>query len=127
MARNMNMIKGLIWSWLSITVHAQTTETDVTQTEYLLYTPENLHVANILPHDASYLGNFNPARRTFVLMHGLGEDVLEWTSGKGLNEAFNSAGSFNLIYVNWGSLAWDPLYTQARINSHGVALKQGQE
>ena len=36
------------------------------------------------------------------------------------NTAFNSAGSFNLIYVSWLDLAKDPLYLQAAINALSV-------
>ena len=71
----MKIIKVLVWPWLYVTAFAST-ETDVTQTEYLLHSPENPDVADVLPHDASSLGNFNPARRTFVLMHGLGGDAM---------------------------------------------------
>ena len=122
----MKIIKVFVWPWLYVTAFAST-ETDVTQTEYLLHTPENPDVADVLPHDASSLGNFNPARRTFVLMHGLGGDGADWPSGKGFNEAFNSAGSFNLIYVNWESLASDPLYAQEILHSLRLAFKQGSE
>ena len=98
--------------WVSVATSAPP-ETDLTLVEYHLYTPDNLVVPHIIPHDASSLGNFDPSRRTFVLMHGLGDLGVEVFLDKGLNFAFNAAGSFNLVYVDWQSLAEDPLYVQA--------------
>ena len=96
----------LFWSCLWATSNADCSNTtDVTQTVFLLCTPETGDVTHTIPHDASDLGNFNPSRRTFVMMHGFQEDGSDWPVGQGFNEAFNSAGSFNLIYVNWVCLA----------------------
>ena len=72
MFRKIELVKALIWSWLSVTVHASV-ETDVTVTEYLLHTPENPDVADILPHDASSLGNFNVSRGDTYITSTLGE------------------------------------------------------
>ena len=75
MFRNMDLVAALIWLWLSVTAHASV-ETDVTFTEYLLHTPENPDVADVLPHDASSLGNFNVSRGdTYKRLH--------WERGRG--------------------------------------------
>ena len=84
----------LFWSCLWATSNADCSNTtDVTQTVFLLCTPETGDVTHTIPHDASDLGNFNPSRRTFVMMHGFQEDGSDWPVGQGFNEAFNSAGS----------------------------------
>ena len=72
MFRKIELLITLIWSWLSVTVHASV-ETDVTFTEYLLHTPENPDVADVLPHDASSLGNFNVSRGHTYITSPLGE------------------------------------------------------
>ena len=72
MFRNMDLVAALIWLWLSVTAHASV-ETDVTFTEYLLHTPENPDVADVLPHDASSLGNFNVSRGDTYITSKLGE------------------------------------------------------
>ena len=56
-------------------------------------------------------------------MHGFNEDGADWPSTEGFNAAFNAAGSFNLIYVNWHCLASPgTLYVRAAKN----ALKVGE-
>ena len=53
-------------------------------------------------------------------MHGFGSAGTDVFYDREFNTAFNSAGSFNLIYVNWLDLANDPLYPQAAINALSV-------
>ena len=102
----MKLFCVVIWSWLSVTAYADCGDTtDVTQTVFLLCTPETGDATHAIPHDASNLGTFDSTRRTFVLMHGFQESGAYWPVSDGFNAAFNSAGSFNLIYVDWECLA----------------------
>ena len=40
-----------------------------------------------------------------MLMHGFQENGEDWPVKEGFNQVFNSAGNYNLIYVNWVCLA----------------------
>ena len=102
----MVLLGVLLSLWLAATANAECGDTtDVTQTTFLLCTPETGDKIHTIPFDASDFGSFNSSRRTFVMMHGFNENGTDWPVKEGFNKAFNLAGSYNLIYVNWMCLA----------------------
>ena len=111
----MVLLTLLLSLWLAATANAECGDTrDVTQTSFLLCTPETGDEIHTIPYvsgtalTASDLGNFDSSRRTFVMMHGFNENGTDWPVNEEFNKAFNSAGSYNLIYVNWRCLATGP-------------------
>ena len=83
-------------------------------------------MADVLPHDASFLGHFDAARPTLVGMHGWNGEtdggsvhihnlqILQSIFHCRLADDVLARGDFNALFVDWGPLAtWDN-YFQGR-------------
>jgi pancreatic triacylglycerol lipase len=99
-------------------------ETDPKLTKFLLYTKNNAAQADILPHDATELGHFVADKPTVIVIHGwLGNG--EEMARKFKTELWQK-GDYNVISVDWESLATMDNLFQAGENAISVGAYAGQ-
>ncbi|XP_067009676.1 endothelial lipase-like [Anabrus simplex] len=67
---------------------------------------------------------FNTRAATKVLIHGFGESSAANDMSK-IKKAYLTVGDYNVLVVDWGSLAASPCYTTAKRNTNVVGRALG--